>query len=71
MFKIFASICFLSIGATEQTLCFKSEVPLRFDDEINCRIARDTIVDFMHEDLIDRETTILFECRKEIETLNL
>ena len=68
MFKIFASICFLSIGATEQTLCFKSEVPLRFDDEINCRIARDTIVDFMHEDLVERNTTILFECKETVQT---
>tara|TARA_Y100001972_G_scaffold28607_1_gene35173 strand:- start:72 stop:287 length:216 start_codon:yes stop_codon:yes gene_type:complete len=71
MFKIFASICFLSVGATNQTLCFKSEVPLRFDDEINCRIARDTIVEFMHEDLVERETTILFQCQKELEQLNI
>ena len=71
MFKIFASICFLSIGATEQTLCFKYEVPLRFDDEINCRIARDTIVDFMHEDLVERQTTILFQCEKEVEKINI
>lgn len=71
MFKIFASICFLSVGATNQTLCFKSEVPLRFDNELNCRIARDSIVDFMHEDLVERQTTILFQCTEEVETINL
>ena len=71
MFKIFASICFLSVGATNQTLCFKSEVPLRFDDEINCRIARDTMVEFLHEDSVERETTILFKCQKELEQLKI
>ncbi len=71
MFKIFASICFLSIGATDQTLCFSSEVPLRFKNEIDCKIARDRVVDFMHEDLLERKTTILFQCTEEVQTLEL
>lgn len=71
MFKIFATICFLSVGASDTTLCFKSEVPINFKSDVECLLARDNVVSYMHEDLIDRETTILFECRKEIETLNL
>ena len=71
MFKIFATICFLSIGASETTLCFKSEVPMNFKNDVECLLARDNVVNYMHEDLVERNTTILFECRKEIETLNL
>ena len=71
MFKIFATICFLSIGATETTLCFKSEVPMNFKSDVECVLARDNIVNYMHEDLVERDTTILFECREKVETINL
>ena len=71
MFKIFATICFLSIGATETTLCFKSEVPMNFKTDVECVLARDNIVNYMHEDLIERDTSILFECREKLETLDI
>tara|TARA_Y100000114_G_C11755952_1_gene326860 strand:- start:2449 stop:2664 length:216 start_codon:yes stop_codon:yes gene_type:complete len=71
MFKIFATICFLSIGATETTLCFKSEVPMNFKTDVECVLARDNIVNYMHEDLVERDTTILFECREKVETIDL
>ena len=71
MFKIFATICFLSIGKNQTTLCFKSEVPIDFKNNIECLVARDDIVNYMHEDLIERQTSILFECRETIETMNL
>ena len=71
MFKIFATICFLSVGINETTLCFKSEVPLNFETDVQCVIARDSIVKYMHEDLVERETTILFECRQQLETIDL
>ena len=71
MFKIFATICFLSIGATETTLCFKSEVPMNFKTDVECVLARDNIVNYMHDDLVERDTTILFECREKVETINL
>ena len=71
MFKIFATICFLSVGASDTTLCFKSEVPISFKTDVECVLARDGVVNYMHEDLVERQTTILFECKKEIETLNL
>ena len=71
MFKIFATICFLSIGATETTLCFKSEVPMNFKTDVECVLARDNIVNYMHEDLVERDTTILFECIEKVETIDL
>ena len=71
MFKIFATICFLSIGTNQTTLCFKSEVPIDFNNNIECLVARDDIVNYMHEDLVERDTTILFECREKVETIDL
>ena len=47
MFKIFATICFLSIGVNDTTLCFKSEVPIDFKNNIECLVARDDIVNFL------------------------
>ena len=62
MFKIFASICFLSMGTQSQTLCFKSEVPINYNDIKQCTYDRDKIVDYMHMDLVERNITILFTC---------
>ena len=62
MFKIFATICFLSIGNSDQTLCFKSEVPLNYQDIRSCTLDRDRIVEYMHEDLVERQVSILFTC---------
>ena len=62
MFKIFAVICFLNIGALDQTLCFKSEVPLTYDDFKSCSFDRDKIIDYMHNDLVERQVAILFTC---------
>ena len=71
MFNIFATICFLSIGVNDTTLCFKSEVPIDFKNNIECLVARDDIVNYMHEDLVERNTTILFECGEKLETIDL
>ena len=71
MFKIFATICFLSVGVNQTTLCFKSEVPLSFKTDVECLLARDSVVNYMHEDLLERNTTILFECREKLETIDL
>jgi|TARA_B100001094_G_C17747087_1_gene583976 hypothetical protein len=64
VFKIFASICFLSIGTGNQTLCFKSEVPLQYETIKQCTLDRDKIVDYMHSDLVERQITILFTCKE-------
>ena len=44
---------------------------MNFKTDVECVLARDNVVDYMHEDLLERSTTILFECKKEVETLNL
>lgn len=67
MFKIFAAICFINIGEINQTLCFKSEVPVGFKDFRECNIAVDRIVDYMHADLQEREISIVFKCQNLME----
>ena len=55
-------ICFLSIGAADQTLCFKSDVPLQYEDMKHCSLDKNKIIDYMHKDLVNRQVTILFKC---------
>lgn len=62
MFKIYAMICFLTMGPTDQTLCFKSEVPLQYKNLKNCSLDKERIINYMHEDLVDRQVTIIFKC---------
>jgi hypothetical protein len=57
-------IFFLSVGISDQTLCFKSEVPLHYENLENCSLNKERIIDYMHEDLVDRSVTILFKCNK-------
>jgi hypothetical protein len=65
MFKIYAMICFLTIGPTDGTLCFKSEVPIKYKDLKNCSLDKKRLIDYLHEDLVDREITIIFKCSSE------
>ena len=51
MFKIFAMICMLNVGELDQTLCFKSEVPLIFNDPSECSLAKERLVDYLHADM--------------------
>ena len=55
-------ICFLSVGEIKQDLCFKSEIPLEFDNLPSCKFNLDRVADYMHSDLLERNTTILFHC---------
>ena len=64
MFKIYAMICFLTVGPSDQTLCFKSEVPLHYENLKNCSLDKQRIIDYMHEDLVDRQVTIIFKCNE-------
>ena len=70
MFKIFAVICFLSVGDLGHNLCFKSEVPLEFKDIPSCEFVLDNLIDYMDKDLKERQTTIIFKCKNN-ETINL
>jgi hypothetical protein len=70
MFKIFAVICFLNIGTLDQTLCFKSNVPVLFNDSKECNYALDNIADYMDYDLKERKTTIVFKCSSDWSNTN-
>ena len=67
MFKIFAAICFINMGDMNNTLCFRSEVPTTFKDFTQCNLAVDDIVNYMHEDLQEREVSIVFKCQNLME----
>ena len=62
MFKIFAMICMLNVGELDQTLCFKSEVPLNFNDNLECNLAKNNLADYLDADLKERKLTGVFRC---------
>jgi|TARA_R100001460_G_scaffold25211_3_gene50726 hypothetical protein len=62
MFKIFAMICMLNVGELDQTLCFKSEVPLNFNDNLECNLAKNNLADYLDTDLKERKLTVIFKC---------
>ena len=62
MFKIFAMICMLNVGELDQTLCFKSEVPLNFNDNLECNLAKNNLADYLDADLKERKLTVVFRC---------
>ena len=62
MFKIFAMICMLNVGELDQTLCFKSEVPLNFNDNVECNLAKNNLADYLHADMVERKLTVIFKC---------
>lgn len=65
MFKIYAMICMLNVGALDQTLCFKSEVPLRFNDNLQCNMSKNQLADYLDADLKERKLTVIFKCGTE------
>lgn len=65
MFKIYAMICMLNVGALDQTLCFKSEVPLQFNDNLQCNMSKNQIADYLDADLKERKLTVIFKCGNE------
>ena len=62
MFKIFAMICMLNVGELDQTLCFKSEVPLNFNNNLECNLAKNNLADYLDADLKERKLTVIFRC---------
>jgi|TARA_B100000287_G_C20186451_1_gene604350 hypothetical protein len=65
MFKIYAMICMLNVGALDQTLCFKSEVPLQFNDNLECNMSKNQLADYLDADLRERKLTVIFKCGNE------
>jgi len=62
MFKIFAMICMLNVGELNQTLCFKSEVPLSFKDNVECNLTKNNLANYLDADLKERKLTVIFRC---------
>ena len=71
MFKIFAMICMLNVGDLDQTLCFKSEVPLIFNNSSECSLAKERLVDYLHADMVERKLTVIFKCNSSMENTNV
>ena len=58
-------ICMLNVGALDQTLCFKSEVPLQFNDNLQCNMSKNQIANYLDADLKERKLTVIFKCGNE------
>ena len=73
MFKIFAVICFMGAGSLEQDLCFKSEVPLQFNSNKECQVSLDGLVNYLDEDLKERNVSLILTCGefKKTEKINI
>ena len=73
MFKIFAVICFMGAGSLEQDLCFKSEVPLKFNTNTECQVSLDGLANYLDEDLKERNVSLMLTCatNKKIEKINI
>ena len=56
-------ICFAQMGSLQKSLCFNSEVPLSFNTIEQCVYERDNLINYMHQDLVDRDVSILFVCK--------
>tara|TARA_R100001594_G_scaffold148564_1_gene204060 strand:+ start:598 stop:816 length:219 start_codon:yes stop_codon:yes gene_type:complete len=63
MFKIFCVICFAQMGSLKHTLCFQSSIPLTFTTKEECVLERDKIIDYMNQDLLERNVSIMFSCK--------
>lgn len=71
MFKIFAMICMLNVGELDQTLCFKSEVPLIFNNPSECSLAKNNLANYLDADLKERRLTVIFQCGSNIGNTNV
>tara|TARA_X000001388_G_C2213723_1_gene116230 strand:+ start:422 stop:634 length:213 start_codon:yes stop_codon:yes gene_type:complete len=65
MFTIKAMICFVGMGIMEQTLCFKSEVPIEYDKLPVCVLEMNRLAEYMSPDLEDRNVAIVLNCVKD------
>lgn len=63
MIKLTAMICFLAIGAYSQDLCFfNAEIPVNFTTVNDCQEFALEAVDYMNEDLINRNIKLTLQC---------
>tara|TARA_Y100001938_G_C7766165_1_gene270974 strand:+ start:118 stop:336 length:219 start_codon:yes stop_codon:yes gene_type:complete len=70
-FKIFAVLCLMNVGNLEQNLCFKSEVPLNFKNNLDCQISMNKLADYLDTDLKQRQMTLAMVCAQEEQKINI
>ena len=62
MWYIATIICLIGMGESNFDMCFKTEVPVKFNTYEECNIAIDNIVSYTNEDLIKRNSTLIMKC---------
>lgn len=62
MWYISAILCLLSVGENNFDMCFKTEVPAKFNSYEECNIAIDNIVAYSNADLIERNSSLIMKC---------
>ena len=62
MWYISAVLCLLSVGEQNLDMCFKTEVPARFNSYEECNIVLDNIVAYSNADLIKRNSSLIMKC---------
>ena len=67
MFKILATVCFLSVGINNQNLCMQGYIPTNqpLESEQHCLVTIKEISEYVNEDFLKREIGIYLQCVKE------
>ena len=55
------------MGSLQNTLCFPSSIPIEYDTLEQCNLEKQKIINYMHQDLKDRQTAIIFTCKETLE----
>tara|TARA_R100000231_G_scaffold69786_2_gene55477 strand:- start:17 stop:238 length:222 start_codon:yes stop_codon:yes gene_type:complete len=73
MFKILATVCFLSVGIGEQNLCMQGWLPMTQPIETiqACNQSVKEISDYIDEDFKQRRVSIYLQCVRDNGTTNI
>ena len=71
VFKIFAVLCLMNVGNTSNNLCFKSEAPLNFKNNIDCQISMNKLANYLDTDLKERQMSLAMVCAQEEIKINI
>ena len=73
MFKILATVCFLSVGIGEQNLCMQGWIPMTQPIATiqACNQTEKEISDYIDEDFKQRTVSIYLQCVRDNGTTNI
>ena len=73
MFKILATVCFLSVGVGEQNLCMQGWIPMTQPIATikACNQSVKEISDYIDEDFKQRRVSIYLQCVRDNGTTNI